>query len=295
MAQTLAAAITEVEGPLFDVMVGYTVKQPEPAPVDDEVAAAFAGLDFGPYRRIARSLSSRYRCPFADAEDAVQDALLGLLIKRSELFREEPEGWMGLLYETSRYRLLAIKEGQGQTDSIEALTELGGDAPFEKASPCVPLSHDGGAEVRCTSPPLNQKEWSRSQIIAALQRFRDYYGRPPRSEECKAMNGLPSTATIYRHFARLGEAVLAAGMVPESLPRRRRAWRPLEAAEVCRSFRRRNGYWPGWVDVKRRPGDLPGTSVMVRCFGGTRSSDVQRGAEAILAGVDSATAELKTA
>lgn len=48
--------------------------------------------------------------------------------------------------------------------------------------------------------------------------------------------------------------------------------------------RRRHGYWPSWADVKRQPGALPTTSVMVRFVGGTRSVDVQTGVEAILRG-----------
>jgi hypothetical protein len=71
-------------------------------------------------------------------------------------------------------------------------------------------------------------------------------------------------------------------MVPDGLGQRRRRWSASEAAEACASFRRRQGYWPGWIDVKRRPGELPGTSAMVRFFGGTRSGEVQAGAEAIL-------------
>jgi hypothetical protein len=284
MAQTFAAAISEVEGPEFDAAVGYTVKQPAPAPVDEEIAAAFAGLDFAPFRRIVRRLSWRYRCHSADAEDAVQDALLDLLVKRPDLFREEPEGWMGLLYETARYRLIGIKSGQGQVASIEALAELAGDAPFGTARLCVAASHDGDIEAKYVRPPSYGEEWNPSRIIGALQRFRDYFGRPPKSAECKALNGLPSTNTIYKHFASLADAILAAGMVSETFPRRRSAWRPLEAAEVCHAFRRRNGYWPSWADARRRPGELPGSSVMIRCFGGTRSHDVQRGVEAILAG-----------
>lgn len=38
------------------------------------------------------------------------------------------------------------------------------------------------------------------------------------------------------------------------------------------------------------PGELPSTTVMIRCFGGTRSIDVQLGAEAILQAVGEPTA-----
>ena len=131
MARTLAAAIAEVEGPEFDAIVGYATKRPEPAPVDDAVAAAFAEFDYGPIRRIARMLASRYRCHPTEAEDAVQDALTGLLVKRPDFFREDPERWIRLLYEIARFGLIDIKVGQERTASIEALTELAGDALFE--------------------------------------------------------------------------------------------------------------------------------------------------------------------
>ncbi|MBK5219779.1 MAG: hypothetical protein JJE35_08335 [Thermoleophilia bacterium] len=283
MARTLAAALAEVEGPEFDAIVGYTAKRPEPAPVDKEVAAVFAKFDYRAVRRIARMLASRYRCHPTHAEDAAHDALVDLLAKRPELFREDPERWMGLLHEVTRFRLIDIKAGQGQTASTEALTELAGDAPFEEAHPCIPASHDADGEAKYASPPRIGEEWNRSQIIGALQRFRDYFGRPPRTGECKALNGLPSSTAIYRHFASFSDALLEAGMVPDAPQRRRRAWKPLEAAKACSAFRRRNGHWPSWADVKRRPGELPSTSVMIRCFGSTRSAEVQQGVEAILA------------
>jgi len=286
MASTLAAALAEVEGPRFDAVVGYTVERPEPAPVDEEVAAAFVAVDSEFFDRLVRQLVSQCGGQPADAEEAIQNANLELLMKRPDLFREEPTRWTGLLYETARYRLLDIKERQGETASIEALTEIAGDAPFEKANPCTPLSHDGGSESRYIPPPQGGEEWSQSRIIGALQRFRDYYGRPPKSSDCKKINELPCPTTICRYFTSFVDAVLAAGMVPEASLRRRSVWRPLEAARVCRAFRWRNGRWPSSADARRCRGELPGDSVMIRCFGGTRSHDVQRGAEAILTGVE---------
>jgi hypothetical protein len=286
MARTFAEAIAAVEGSDFDAVVGYTVRRPEPAAVDEEVAAAFRDFDYGAVLRIERMLASRYHRHLADAEEAVHEVLEELLVKRVDLYRENPEGWMGLLYKLARFRLLDAKLGKGWVASIEELTELAGDAPFESARPCVPASQSAEEDAKYAPPPRDGEEWNRSQIIGALQRFRDHFGRPPKSTECRALNGLPSTSAIYRHFDSFADAVLAAGMVPEAPPRRGREWKPLEAAKVCRSFKRRNGIWPSWADVKRRPGELPGTSVMLRCFGGTRSVDVQLGAEAILAGVE---------
>jgi hypothetical protein len=165
------------------------------------------------------------------------------------------------------------------------LFELAGDAPFEKARPCVAVA-PADEDARYAAPPVNGEKWRAEQIIGALQRFRDRTGRPPRSVECTVLNGLPGRAVIHSRFASLARAILAAGMVPETPPKSRERWIPLEVARACRSFRRRNGYWPSWADVKRRPGELPGTTAMVRCFGGTRSIDIQLGTEAILAGTE---------
>jgi DNA-directed RNA polymerase specialized sigma24 family protein len=287
MAASLAAAIAEVEGPEFDAIVGYAVPLPKAAPTDAAVEVAFKGLTYAPFGEIARKLASRYRCHRADAEDAVQDGLVELREKRPDLFREKPENWLGLLHEIARFRLIEIKEGQERTASIEELAERAGEAPFYGARPCIPLALEGD-EVKYVPLAREGKEWSREQIIGALQRFRDHYGRPPRARDCRALHGLPSPATIHRHFRSLAEAILAAGMVPDGLGQRRRRWSASEAAEACASFRRRQGYWPGWIDVKRRPGELPGPNAMVRFFGGTRPGEVQVGAEAILWGGEGA-------
>ncbi len=286
MARTLAEAIGAVEGPEFDAAVGYTVKRSTPKPVKREVATAFRGFDYGEILRIERMLVSRYHCHLADAEEAVHEVLEELLVKRPDLYQERPESWLGLLYKLARFRILDSRMARSRVASIEELLELAGDAPFENARPCVSSSRSADEEARHAAPPTAGKKWNSEQIIGALQRFRDHSGRPPRSAECKALNGLPSPNVIYGHFGSLASAILAAGMVPETPPKSRARWSPLEVARACRFFRQRNGQWPSWADVKRRPGELPGTTAMVRCFGGTRSIDVQLGAEAILAGVE---------
>jgi DNA-directed RNA polymerase specialized sigma24 family protein len=282
MAGSFAEAIAKVEGPEFDAIVGYAVPPPKATPTEKAVKVAFEGLDYEPFRKIARMLSFRYRCHETHAEEAVQDELVALYVKRPDLFREDPRNWLGLLYEVARFRLIEILGRLERTASIEGLTELAGDAPFDGARPCVPPSLDADEEAKYGPMPSEGEDWSRTQIIGALQRFRDYYGRPPRVKECKAVHGLPSPVTIYRHFGDFPSAILATGMVPETLGLRRKQWSPIEAARTCLSFRRRNGYWPNWADVKRNPGELPSTTVMIKYFGGTRSVDVQLGAEAIL-------------
>jgi DNA-directed RNA polymerase specialized sigma24 family protein len=283
MARTLAEAIAAVEGAEFDAAVGYTVRRPTPRPVEEEVAKAFRGFDYRDILRIERMLVSRHRCHLADAEEAVHEILEELLVKRPDLYRERPESWLGLLYKLARFRILDRRTASSRVASIEELFELAGDAPFEKARPCVAVTA-ADEDARYAAPPASGGTWSSEQIVGALQRFRDRTGRPPRSVECTALNGLPGPNVIYARFGSLANAILAAGMVPETPPKTRARWIPLEVARVCRSFRRRNGYWPSWADVKRRPGELPGTTAMIRCFGGTRSIDVQLGAEAILAG-----------
>lgn len=286
MARTLAEAIAAAQGAEFDVAVGFTVRRPTPRPVKQEVATAFRGFDYGEILRIERMLVSRHHCHLADAEEAVHEVLEELLVRRPDLYRERPESWLGLLYNLARFRILDTKLARSRVASIEELFELAGDAPFEKARPCLVDPGSADEEARHADPPANGEKWNSEQIIGALQRFRDHAGRPPKSAECKALNGLPSPSVVYRHFGSLANAILAAGMVPETSPKSRGRWIPFEVAKVCRSFRRRNGYWPSWADVKRRPGELPATTAMIRCFGGTRSIDVQLGAEAILAGTE---------
>ncbi|HKT82835.1 MAG TPA: hypothetical protein VJQ84_03255 [Solirubrobacterales bacterium] len=286
MARTLAEAIAAVEGSEFDAAVGYTVKRPTPRAVKQEVATAFRGFDYGEILRIERMLVSRHHCHLIDAEEAVHEVLEELLVRRPDLYQERPESWLGLLYKLARFRIIDTRMARSRVASIEELFELAGDAPFEEARPCVADSGFADEEARYAAPPTAGEKWDSEQVVGALQRFRDHFGRPPKSTECKALNGLPSPNVISRRFGSLASAILAAGMVPETSPKSRARWLPLEVARACRLFKWRNGQWPNWADAKRRPGELPSTTAMVRCFGGTRSIDVQLGAEAILAGTE---------
>jgi DNA-directed RNA polymerase specialized sigma24 family protein len=288
MADSFAAAFGEVEGPEFDLIVGYSIPPRKHAPTDEAIRAAFKKFDYRHVHKIARRLSSRYRCHPTHAEDAAQEGLIDLFVKRPDLFRENPENWLGLLYAVAKFRLLDIKSRQRRTASIEELTERAGDVCLAGARLCVPPSLDAEEESKYAPPPGAGEEWNPTQIIGAFQRFRDYYGRPPKAKECKSVDGLPSCATIYRCFGNFADAVLAAGMIPDTLGQRRKPWRAIEAARACRAFRRRNGYWPGWAEINRNPGELPGARVMVRFFGGTRAAEVQLGAEAILFGTEAA-------
>jgi DNA-directed RNA polymerase specialized sigma24 family protein len=282
MAATMAGAIEAAEGPAFDAIVGYTVAAPQAAPTDPDIATAFARLDPKELRRLTLALSARERRHPTEADDAIQDAFLDLLVKQREILLDAPGSWLGYLYEVARRRLQEVGGREGAL-STDALREAGDDAFLSGAQPCAPESHSAEEQSRHAPPPAPGRFWSREQILGAIQRFRDHHGRPPRATEFRAINGLPSLATLYRHFDSLANALLVAGMTPDSP--RRRSWPPLAAARECRAFKRRNGRWPYWRDVKRRPGELPSTTVMIRCFGGTRAVDIQLGAEAILAAV----------
>ena len=203
---------------------------------------------------------------------------------RPELFREDPRSWTRLLYAVARIRVRRILSERGRTVSFDLGASDKTDPHSEEIKAFVELSPGGDERARYEAPPALGEAWSSSQIVGAFQRFRDYYGRPPRTADCKAINGLPSLGAIYRHFASFADAVLAAGMVPENPGRQWREWQPLEAALVCRSFYRRHGHWPGSADIKRWPGVLPCAGAMVRYFGSTNPAEVQRKAEAIIAG-----------
>ena len=86
------------------------------------------------------------------------------------------------------------------------MAERAGEAPFYGARPCIPLSLENSEQGKYVPLAREGKEWSREQIIGALQRFRDHYGRPPRARDCRALHELPSPATIHRHFRSLADA-----------------------------------------------------------------------------------------
>lgn len=289
MAQTMAAALAAAAGPRFDAAAGYTVTPRRAAPTEPAVAAAFADLDPQELSRLGRGLAARRGCHPTEADDSVQDALLALWSKRPELFCQPAGSWMGLLREVALRRLLEVRPTQ-PTLSVNALVEQGGDSDLGGAAPCRAETGSAEEESRRARPPARGEPWSREQILGAIQRFRDYHGRPPKAVEFRAINALPSLSALRRHFGLLSDALLTAGMVPATGVARRRSWQPITAARECRAFRRRNSRWPSWRDIGRRPGELPSTSVMIRCFGGTRAIDVQLGAEAILEAVGEPTA-----
>jgi hypothetical protein len=282
MARSLAAAIAAVEGPEFDEIVGYAPRLPRASSTPDGLRRAFEGFDYAHIDGIARRLTSRYRCAYSDAEEAVHDALEELIRKRPEVFARGREMWLAFLYGASRFRLFDRKASAGFFESLETLEEAGGDAALAGSHPLLPTVPGEAVNGRPTLPPGPGERWSGLQMVGALQRFHERHGRPPRARECKPLLGLPSIATFRREFGSFSNALQAAGMLSPTAGLRRKPWTALEAAEACISFRWRNSRWPDAADASRRPGELPSRSVMIRFFGGTRAAEVQQGAESIL-------------
>lgn len=287
MASTVAAAIAEVEGTEFDLRVGYLVKRPTPSEVDPEVRDAFAKVNSRKLQRSARMLAALRGADLESASDAVQEAILYLLESRNELFRTDPDEWWGLLYKIAEKRLIRLKSVRRPL-SIDHLLEEQGDVIFFDAKPCIPESGGYQPVVEGLRLPKRGERWSRERTLAALHAFEERTGRPPRSDECRRVNLLPSLRTIYSHFDSLADALLEAGMVPPRAKSVRRNWTPVTASKKCLSFRWRQGRWPDGIDVRANTWGLPGYSTMIRYFGGVRAIDIQLGTEAILDGFEEA-------
>jgi len=285
MARTFAAAFAAVAGPKLDDAAGFTRRPHRRTPTEPAVSAAFTGLDYEPFRRIARRLAAHQRCEPGHSEEAVQEGIAYLLEKDPSLFRESPLNWLGLLYEVSKHRLHVVRRGQGRAASIEALVEGGAENVVERAVPCLAPEQRATGDYRDVLPPPQEEAWNATQILGALQRFHWYHARAPRARECGPAHLLPSEAVVRRHFGSFTDALLAAGIAPD-VTRRRGRWTPVEAAEACRSFRWRNQRWPDGIDADRNPGILPSRHAMQRFFDGTNAAEVQIGAEAIIAAGD---------
>jgi Homing endonuclease associated repeat len=280
MAATVALALATVPEQKLDAI--YSARPIHRATVDGTLAAALDGLDPEWERRLAGRLARRARCSFYDAEEAIGHEVVLLIERRREVFLLENDRWLGLLFVRSRYRLMKSHSAP-PLFSTDAIKEALGEGALGDAELCVsetPQAEQDAIGVRLPSPG---EEWTRSQVLSALQRFHRYHGRGPRAGECRVANRLPSMTTIRRHFGGLEKALIAAGIPLAEPGRRRHRITAVEAARVCRSFYWRHSYWPDASDKRRDP-SLPGRSAMLRCFGSTRGGEIRDVAEAILAG-----------
>lgn len=277
MARSLAAAFAAVEGPGLDAAI--TPPQRLLAPTPEPLRRAFEGFDYSAIRRVARWLVSRYRCSEADAEEATHEALVDLMIRYPQVFGRDRDSWMRYLFGVARNRLFRIRASHGFFASLEHLLEAAGDAPLNEARSPFPEASDAIEDAREVPPPGPGERWSQSQMLGSLQRFADREHRPPRARDCRALEGLPSLATLRGSFGSFPSALRAAGLIPR---RRRKRWTPAEAADACLAFRRRNGRWPDETDLLRNRGYLPSRAVMIRFFGGTNPAEVQQGVESVL-------------
>jgi hypothetical protein len=280
MAATFALALAKLREPELD-RAAYSAKPIHRAPEDPVLAAAFTGLDPAWEPRLAMRLSRRAHCSIDDAEEAINEELVLLIETRKDVFLFEADRWLGLLFVRGKYRLLR-NHSAPSVASTDAIEEALGDAALGDAELCVPESPPAEEDAIGIPLPRPGEGWQRSQVISALQRFHRYHCRPPRASECRAVNRLPSTTSIRRHFDGLEAALIAAGIPLAEPGRRHRRVPTVEAAWICRSFYRRLGYWPDAGDRRRDP-ELPSRSVMLRCFGSTHGGEIRSIAESILA------------
>ena len=225
MASTITGAFEQIKGLALDMAIGLEKARPEPTPAEVDIEMAFSDFDIGTLDRMASTLAAACRESHQDAEDAVQSGCLELLERRPDLYRQDPDSWMGLLYTTSRFHLLRKKRYRfrvASTEAVfgdrsaEALADLSDQAPAHRrdrallrARPCVEVTRREDERARLLPRPEVGFRWAPEQIVGAIANFRDFFGHPPKWDDFKAINGLPSPTTVCRHFGSLAEAVLA--------------------------------------------------------------------------------------
>ncbi|HEX6780544.1 MAG TPA: hypothetical protein VF125_00790 [Solirubrobacterales bacterium] len=279
MAASFTAAIEDLEaraGERFDRAVGLLVTPPRPRPTPRHIRIAFQSVRQKDIDRLVRWLVRRCGGPEADAREAAQDAFTKLL-ERPDVFRARRERWWGLVRTEARFRLLQIREGQRATVLVDGPVEPSAGAAIEADGSALPVS-PAACDYTWAEPPPTGADWSRTQILGALQRYARHHGKRPREADCCPLHQLPRPAAIRLEFGSFGAAMREAGMpghtwakVPD-----------LQAARQCESFRKRHGRWPHTSDFRRGDEDLPSPRVAKRIFGSTRSGVVGEAVEAIL-------------
>jgi hypothetical protein len=87
------------------------------------------------------------------------------------------------------------------------------------------------------SSSTGQRVWDKATIVAAIQRWNEWRGEPPKSTEwIKKQDGYPTMSTVINHFGTWSAAIVAAGFEP-----RRSGGQPgvsLGAAAPVRSWNR---------------------------------------------------------
>lgn len=298
MAQTFPEAFERVTGDRLDAATGLTRPQYRGAATPVDIAAAWSCFDKREIHRVVDQIAAIGDAYAVDAADAVQDTFVVLLESRPEVFEEDPMEMLGLVSAYARKRLLKLRErqsrGGGRCLSLDLLCATNGteENPLDSATSAVAYLRAGVDEDARYAPlPAPGKEWSRLQLIGAVQRFRDEHGRAPRWRDFGSANNLPDRTVVLRHgFSTLNDLLLEAGVPVEVATKTRQKWTAIASAEACYAFRRRNGYWPNSEDARYLPvGTLPSIGAMERYFGGCSALDVQLGAEGILGPIDRAT------
>lgn len=277
MADSIAAAFAEVDDSELEAVL-EPLSRRRAAATPEIVRRAFVGFDYLDISRIVRRLISYYRCSKQDAEEAAHDGLEFMLRKRTDLFAEARDDWLGYLAVWSRYRLLQIRAAR-RVASVEGLRESSGDSvdmqPIESDAP------QAIEDARAASLPRVGEEWSGRQMIGALQRFGDRHWRPPTARECRRIHGLPSQATLRKRWGSFAAALRAAGLSPAREPYRR----PSTAAAAAKAywgFRLAHWRWPEAADLRMNPDSLPSEKIATRYLGSTYAGEAREQVEAIL-------------
>ena len=125
----------------------------------------------------------------------------------------------------------------------------------------------------------HRRDWSREEIVAALQEFAQRHGKTPRPGDWTRMSSPgepahPSRQTVVNQFGDWNAALEAAGLEPLPMGRRgvRReaAWTAAEIIEEIRAFAEREGEPPkssDWRLLPRSGPPRPTAWVVEQCFG----------------------------
>lgn len=114
---------------------------------------------------------------------------------------------------------------------------------------------------------LSSGRWARSEIIGAIHRFVDEYGRPPiRQEWSEADGSHPADWTVVRGFGSWQRAIKAAGYYAR--PPQHRPWGDEEILEAIRDWYSTHGSPPRPVDWLHASNRHPGEGTVRARLGG---------------------------
>jgi hypothetical protein len=302
MAQTFADAFDLVAGDDLDHAAGYVKTRPLPAPVSEQRRRNWARLPNWELGRMVGQVATNTGSTVHDAEEAVYGTLARMMENDPDRFDAvEAKRLLGAVKRISEKDVQRLKRERGLAGGlsldliIDATPKDGDQSPLNSVAVVPMVAHfKAGVDetARHVPRPKAKADWTRTQAIGAVQRFRDATGRGPSGQELDDNPDLPGWGTIkHLGFKNLQDLLIEAG-VPVGFVKSRARWIAEDAASSCYSHRRRTGFWPNGEDAKYLPvGTLPPAFTMRRLWGGSSSTAVQLGVEAMLGPIDQPTWE----